>query len=189
MLYFFLTIATFYCGCVIEGEFCATGDAGPMPRILVWHTGSREIVFVDKAFHRNGILHLAFSDDGKLLGSVGNDVFHTLAVYRWSDNTILFTSYVDRGKCLALGFLHDNSVVVSGDSYIYFWTKSRDSFEKRRGNFSSFSPAQPVTCLCAVSGAGGDSIIAGTVSGRLSLWVDRNCVRNVAGESPCVFLS
>ena len=168
------------------GEYCATGDVGPTPRILVWHTVSREIVFIDKAFHRNGVLHLAFSDDGKLLGSVGNDAFHTLAVYRWSDNTILFTSYVDRGNCLALNFLHDSSVVVSGDSYIFFWTKAGDTFEKRKGNFSSFAPPQPVTCLCPVLGAGGDSIVAGTVSGRLSLWVDRNCVRHVAGHQGAI---
>jgi len=168
------------------GEFCATGDVGPTPRILVWHTVTREIVFVDRAFHKHGVVHLTFSEDGKLLGSVGNDAFHTLAVYRWADNTVLFTSYVDRGPCLAVAFLHDNSLVASGDSYIFFWTRVGDTFEKRRGNFSSFSPPQPVTTLCAVQGAGGDSIVAGTVSGRLSLWVDRNCVRHVAAHQGAI---
>jgi hypothetical protein len=29
-----------------------TGDIGPKPRLLIWHTATREIVFLEKTFHR-----------------------------------------------------------------------------------------------------------------------------------------
>lgn len=35
-----------------EGQLCVTGDIGPKPRLLIWHTVTREIVFLEKTFHR-----------------------------------------------------------------------------------------------------------------------------------------
>jgi WD40 repeat protein len=44
-----------------EGKLCASGDQSPKPRLLVWHTVTKEILFIDKTFHRNGVLQVAFS--------------------------------------------------------------------------------------------------------------------------------
>ena len=174
------------------GQLCATGDIGPKPKLLIWHTKTREIMFLEKTFHRKGVIHVAFSNDGKLLAAVGNDNYHTLSVYRWADNTTLFTSQVDRGNCLSLGFLHDNTVAVGGDTFLYLWTGTHEGYEKRKGNYASFVPEQPITCIVAVHGASLDTAAVGTVSGRLSLWVDRNCVRNVHahnGSVNCLYSS
>jgi WD40 repeat protein len=99
-----------------------------------------------------------------------------LSVFRWNDNEVLFTAQVSREKCFSLVFLADNTVAVGGESYLYLWTKAPEGFEKRKGNFGSFT-VQPITCLVAVQGASLDTVVAGTVSGQLSLWIDRNCVR------------
>lgn len=169
-----------------EGKLCATGDIGPKPRIIVWHTHTREIVFLDSSFHRNGVSHVAFSMDGKFLAAVGNDNNHSLSVHGWADKTILFTSRVDRGKCLCLAFLQDNTVALGGDTFLFFWTKSAEGYEKRKGNYSSFTPEQPITCVVAVNGSNQDSAVASSAGGKLSLWVDRNCVSHLQAHTGTV---
>ena len=71
----------------------------------------------------------------------------------------------------------DGSLVVGGDSYIYFWSSGPEGYSKRRGNFSRYVPAQPITTLAQVGSS--DNIVAGTASGQLFLFTDCNCVRNV----------
>ena len=169
-----------------EGKLCATGDIGPKPRLIVWHTHTREIVFLSRTFHRNGVSHAAFSIDGKLLAAVGNDSNHSLSVHRWADNIILFTSRVDRGQCLCLAFLQDSTVAIGGDTFLFLWTQSAEGYEKRKANYSSLTPEQPITCIVAVNGASRDSAIAGTAGGKLSLWVDRNCVSHLRAHTGTV---
>lgn len=66
-------------------------------------------LLIYRSFHRGGVIHLAFSHlTGDLLGSVGNDVYHSVAVYNWAENRILFSTrghlvcYVEMQCCLCL---------------------------------------------------------------------------------------
>lgn len=213
--------------CVQEGNIVATGEIGsPLAKVLVWNcsdTGSSrstatnpknnntmEILFSEGNFHQHGVIHVTFSPDGKLLGTIGNDKYHSLAVYRWEDSTILFTSRVSEGNCLCCAFMDDASsssttFAVGGDSFLYFWSKVTEGYALRPGNFSLHSSKQPITCLAAlqlrgaagsggaaVSAAGGaagvgtDQMVSGTASGQLLLWVDRNCVKVVKAHEGAV---
>ena len=196
-----------------DGNIVATGEMGaPDSKVLVWqccntntntnakkNSNAMEILFTDTTFHRNGVIHVAFSLDGKLLGTVGNDKFHTLAVYQWADKTMLFTSRVGEGNCLCLSFMHDpasnnTTVCVGGDSYLCFWSKTAEGFAPRPGNFSMHSSKQPITCVTSVhvrgkkgdDSGGSDQVVTGTASGQLLLWVDRNCVKVVRAHEGTV---
>lgn len=210
-----------------EGNIVATGEMGaPDSKVLVWlccntntnpnakkNSNALEILFAETNFHRNGVIHVSFSLDGRLLGTVGNDKYHTLAVYNWAENTVLFTSRVSEGNCLCLAFMHDASsndttVCVGGDSYLCFWSKAAEGYAPRPGNFSMHSSKQPITCVSSVhvrgkkggkgagasedssSGSGGgggsDQVVTGTASGQLLLWVDRNCVKVVRAHEGAV---
>lgn len=68
----------------------------------MWHTTSRAILFREKTIHRNGIIQLSFSPDGKILCVVGNDRFHTMSVHMWEENSLVFTSLVDKVESLFL---------------------------------------------------------------------------------------
>jgi microtubule-associated protein-like 6 len=81
-----------------EGQLVASGEAGPEPRVLVWHTVTREVVFQDRGFHKNGIAALAFSCDGTFLAAAGNDVRHRVSVHKWESKELLFSSDVDEGQ-------------------------------------------------------------------------------------------
>jgi WD40 repeat protein/Ca2+-binding EF-hand superfamily protein len=165
-----------------DGQHIATGDGGPFPSVMVWNSTDRSVAFVDNAFHRDGVIHVGFSPNGKTLVSLGNDPKHSLAVYLWAERQILFTSEVDSGDCLSSMIMHDGAVVVGGDSYLYFWCQSadREGIVKRRGNFSKLAAVQPMLSLAQIGN--GDSIVSGTTSGQLFLWVDCNCIRIVRGH-------
>jgi WD40 repeat protein/Ca2+-binding EF-hand superfamily protein len=165
-----------------EGQLVASGDSGPFPSVIVWNSNDRTVAFVDKSFHREGVIQVCFSPNGKLLAAVGNDPKHTLSVYLWAENYMLFSSDVDTGDCLSCTILVDGTVAVGGDSYLYFWSQSadREGIVKRRGNFSRLSLVQPILSLAQIGA--GDSIVSGTTSGQLFLWVDCNCVRIVRGH-------
>lgn len=167
-----------------EGQYIATGEAGPKPRVCVWHAITKEIAFMDRSFHKHSIVQIQFSLDGKLLAAIGNDEMHRISVYRWAENVILFTTPIDLGVALSCAFLLDGTVAVGGDSYLYYWTKAPEGYLKRRGNFSRYAPVQPITCLAHIGTA--DTLVSGTASGQLFLWTDRNCVRNVKAHDGTV---
>ena len=167
-----------------EGQFIATGEAGPKPRVCVWHSITKEIAFMDRSFHKESVTQVQFSLDGKLLAALGNDEMHRLSVYRWAENIVLFTSPVDSGVALSCAFLHDGTVAVGGDSYLYYWSKAPEGYLRRRGNFSRYAPLQPITCLAHIGTA--DTLVSGTASGQLFLWTDRNCIRNVKAHDGTV---
>lgn len=167
-----------------EGRLVATGESGPDPTVLVWDSVTREVVFKYRGYHKNGIAALSFSEDGKILAVVGNESIHRLSVHRWADKEILLTSLVDEGLAMSVSFLPDGTVAVGGDSYLYFWSESAEGYLKRRGNFSRYAPQQPITALAQIGG--NDSLVAGSASGQLFLFIDRNCVRNVKAHEGTV---
>ena len=165
-------------------QLVATGDCGLNSRVIVWHSISHDIVFSDGIFHRHGVIQTAFSLDGTLLATVGNDPHHTLCVYKWAENTILFTSYTDPGPCLGCCFSLHNTVVVCGDSHINFWSKAPEGYAKRRGNFSRCTLIQPITCVTHVGTS--DTVVSGTVSGALFMWADRDCIKHIKAHNGMV---
>ena len=164
-------------------ELIASGDIDS--HVIVWNTVTNQILFSNKNMHTNGICHVNFSADGKLLACVGNDGNHLMAVFNWNDNIVLFTTDISKNPCLALTFLGDNTVVVGGESYLYYYSKCTEGYMKRSGNFSRFTKKQPITCLTRVYSSL-ESVISGTISGELYLWVDRNCMKNVKGHDGCL---
>ena len=105
-------------------QYVASGEAGPIPRLIVWNSETKKVLYHNRDFHRNGIVHVSFSPDGHLLASVGNDNMQSIRVCRWEENIILFNSPVNTDRCLCCTISLNNTIVVAGESYIYFWSKS-----------------------------------------------------------------
>ena len=160
-----------------SGMFVATADCGPSPRLVVWNALSLEVLFTDNTMFQKGLSSMTFSYDGKLLAAVGNDVDHSVFIFKWETNEILYSSLVSPHKCLACCFRQDGVFAAGGDTYMYFWYHTDEGFLKRAGVVRKHVPIQPITCL--VQSKNADSLISGTILGQLFLWVERNCVRNV----------
>ncbi|CAM9732495.1 unnamed protein product, partial [Sphacelaria rigidula] len=64
-----------------SGRLAATGEVGREPKIIVWDTATMQTIKVLRGFHQRAVTLLAFSEDGALLASVGQDENHCLAVH------------------------------------------------------------------------------------------------------------
>ena len=127
-----------------SGRFVATGEvgAGGAPKVVVWDalaaandpalaTGgakngkrsgvagyARTVVTVIKGLHVGAVSHVAFSPDGLLLATIGEDRDHTLAVYDWLDGKgrLEYSSPTHRGQVLDLRYCSDDCLVSCGES-------------------------------------------------------------------------
>ena len=61
----------------------ASGERGFRPTIFVWETNNCTLLSTLVGFHRGGISRLDFSPNRELLVSLGNDPYHSMAVYNW----------------------------------------------------------------------------------------------------------
>jgi len=59
-----------------QGHTVATGEVGKAPAIVLWDSNSGSTLMTMKGYHKRGVNLLTFSDDGKLLYSVGMDDDH-----------------------------------------------------------------------------------------------------------------
>jgi microtubule-associated protein-like 6 len=84
-----------------------------------------------RGFHLRAISALAFSSDGELLASAGQDAHHTIAIWQWKTGTRLYTARGGIGKVLALAFgpndsPGDRTLVQCSAGQINFWSVNKN---------------------------------------------------------------
>ncbi|CBJ26175.1 conserved unknown protein [Ectocarpus siliculosus] len=161
-----------------SGRLAATGEVGTEPKIIIWDTATMQTVKVIKGFHRRAVTLLAFSENGALLASVGQDDNHCLAVHDWEKGKLQHTGPTDMRAVLGCCFEADGGVVTCGDKHALFWKKERQCFVKKKGVFGRKATAQMLICCSRLQG----KVITGAASGHLYVWSGRNCVRSVRGH-------
>lgn len=108
---------------------CASGEAGRLPKVLVWTTGGPEagkgpeVVACLKGFHKDGVAHVSWSHDGELLLTVGATGFHCVAVYKWRTSDLVFSAQASEHPILDAVWSNPNQFVTCGVNHIHFWTK------------------------------------------------------------------
>lgn len=60
---------------------------GHSPSIVVWDASTMKTLVVLSGLHKNGVIHLDFSADSRLLLSIGKDDDYSLIVYDWATGT------------------------------------------------------------------------------------------------------
>ena len=168
-----------------SGSYVATADSGPSPRLIVWSATNLEILFTDASVFQKSIGCVNFSHDSKFVAAVSEDLHHTVCVFRWETNELIYSSCVSMERTLACCFREDGVLAVGGDTFLYFWYHTEEGYLKRQGIFTKHTPKQPITCLCKCKNP--DSVISGTVNGQIFLWIDRNCVRNVQAHDGPIY--
>jgi microtubule-associated protein-like 6 len=177
----------------------ATGEAGKVPKVIVWTPGSRieepRVVTTLKGFHKEGISQVAWSPNGALLVSVGGSGVHCVAVYDWRRRALLFAAPSCEYAVLGATWASNDRFVTCGYNHINFWscealrdsktdlsTKTELYFGRERGLFGKKSLNMPLLCV----GGFGSVVVTGGATGHLNVWDGRNCIRTAKGHSGAI---
>ncbi|OWZ14376.1 Microtubule-associated protein [Phytophthora megakarya] len=165
-------------GFVASGEICAQNFAHERPRIHIWEPATCTRVTELIPFHNKAVTALSFSaPDGKLLAAVGQDEFHSLAVYRsasghWFDGTLLANSRATRHAVFFVCFTEEPHsaggcrLVSGGDNHVLFWKMTPPALTAQDGIFGARAHRQPVLCGTSMGGL----VVTGCASGHLYAW-------------------
>jgi WD40 repeat protein len=98
----------------------ATGDLGKIPKILIWNYTTLLTRIVLTGYHRNGISQLKFSSNTNYLLSIGQDYFHSLAIYDWRNSLILISCPTFSQKVFSVDFNPSGECVVLFCLFLFF---------------------------------------------------------------------
>jgi microtubule-associated protein-like 6 len=108
---------------------------GKLVNMMIWKASTQELISEIHGFHRRAIRHLEFSKNGTKLLSVGEDDYNSVAVYDWTNKTILASSKVDGGKIYGAAWKDDNEFTLVGAKVIVTFTLSGGNLNKVKRPF------------------------------------------------------
>ena len=166
----------------------ATGEAGKLPKVLVWSAGGPEpgkgpeVLAALKGFHRDGVAHVAWALDGELLLTGGASGYHSVAVYDWRRTSLVFSAQASEQPVLDMVWTGPGTFITAGVNHLHFWSKDGVAYKRQRGLFGKKSQPQPLLCAKAF----GSVVLTGCSSGHLAVWEGRNCIRSIKAHSGAI---
>lgn len=164
---------------VATGEMCSENLQQEQPRIHIWEPSSCTTVAVLSAFHSKAVSYLAFNGTGTMLATIGQDEFHSLAVYNsttglWFDGALLASSKTTRQAVFFVAFLDDRSsgydIISGGQDHALFWKLDAPNLQATFGVFGKKAQQQPLLCGASL----GTLAVTGCSTGHLYVW--ESCV-------------
>ncbi|ETV90516.1 hypothetical protein H310_14706 [Aphanomyces invadans] len=173
----------------------ATGERGSRPRICVWEVQSLRLLCTLRHLHSVGVGHLAWMPDERTLLSLGNDAYHTLAIYQWPTSALLglpqliYTERTSRYRVLAMQPVTSSLFITCGQRHIHFWYQ--DSIESSPGVVFHPKPGvlgkkAKMQTLLSVASITDKLTLSGTVRGEIWLWEGRNVVKVLFAHAAAV---
>ncbi|TMW58376.1 hypothetical protein Poli38472_009935 [Pythium oligandrum] len=178
---------------VATGEICGQHLQSERPRIHLWDGASCSSLAVLSAFHARAVSYLAFDTSHKLLASVGQDEFHSIAVYQsatglWSDAALLASSRTTRQPVFFVCWVDDVSaspfhVVTGGKDHVTFWRLDAPTLVATDGVFGTKAQQQSVLCGASI----GALVITGCLTGHLYVWESGVVTRAIPAHEGAVY--
>ena len=162
----------------------ATGEAGWRPSLLVWEAENQVLLSSIVGFHRNGILFVDFSPDKSKLVSIGGDSYHSMGIYSWRTQHLLWSARTTSAYVADARFLGDDLVVTSGMNHVSFWKtiKGLPGYRKNRGDFGNLVKPEMIWCTAIIEGR----VVVGAESGAMYVWEGRNLVKSIKAHADAI---
>ena len=165
-----------------DGRIVASATRCLRPNIHIWDACSCATLCVLQLLHRRGVLSMQFSDDNKMLVSVGMDQEHSIALWEsptgsWSDGRLLACAKGDAEPvlfCCFFGSSTDHHFLASGGRF-------HQKFWKLDGRcLNSHYPECEAslkfgTLLCGATAQ--NKFLSGSSSGEVFVWEGRKMSR------------
>ena len=106
---------------IATGQMAAKGKAKVID-IFVWNAITMECLAQINGFHRRAVRNLAFSPQGEKLLSIGEDDFHSVAIYDWANKRMISNSKVDPDKVFDAQWKDESEFMTVGMKHVKFFT-------------------------------------------------------------------
>jgi microtubule-associated protein-like 6 len=155
-----------------DRAWCATGQMGKDPKIVVWDSKDCEALCTLSGYHQRGVPALAFAGAASTrIISIGNDDDHSVALWEtksgdWTDGAMI--AEVKGSKSVPMWAI-GNPLVTGGDKHILFWSVAGKSLKNEKGATVK-GGKKDTQYLCGASTVDGKHIYSGHGGGSLVKW-------------------
>jgi microtubule-associated protein-like 6 len=161
----------------------ATGEMGEVATIRCWSSETLETIVLLSGFHRRAVTHLCFSQDGKQLASMGQDQYHSIAVYDWRNQNILSHTRGISVNSFALEFNPTGDCLVqAGNEILRIWEINNRNMLYQDALLGSRAKRQGFLSIGWI----GNNPVVGTADGNLYRFVGRQLDTIVQAHSDAV---
>ena len=171
-----------------DGLLAASAEKGKRPAIHIWDTGTCQQIIVLPVLHRKGVTCIQFSQDRKLMVSVGQDDDFSIALWMsasgtWADGKIVGWTRGDVNPPLFCAF-YEQSKGLSGEGYLFatggryhqkFWKVSGKTINSYYPEYDKKVKIGTLLCGCSV----GNRFVSGSTRGHLYVWNGRKLDRMI----------
>ncbi|GLE07932.1 hypothetical protein PINS_up018761 [Pythium insidiosum] len=137
-----------------NGSTFATAQMGKRPKIYTWDASDpSKMLSCLEGFHQRVVLAVAFSSDGKKLGTVGGDDDHSIAIYSWHNGILVASAKGERANVSAIAF-HAGQWITCGDKHVRFWREQGKNLTSKKAVFGKAkhkNDSPPSVFHCVVS--------------------------------------
>jgi microtubule-associated protein-like 6 len=170
------------------GKLIATGEAGRVPKVVVWDADTQQTVSTMRGFHQCGVAYITFSANGNNLIMVGMDRYHTTTVHDWRTQQLLASApgTEERVLCCGIGRSSNSRFVTGGDGHISFWEYHGSCLSWKPGVYRKIGPVANTTCVAFKSDG---NAVTGTNRGTLYVWEGRTLMKTVSAYASSTVLS
>lgn len=155
-----------------SGNFFAVGEKGPNPNVYVYEWPSRQLARVLSGGTERAFADVRFSNDGKMLATVGSAPDYLLHIWDWDKEGILLRAKAFSQEVFNVSFSprFDGTLYTSGQGHIRFW-KMADTFTglKLQGEIGKFGAIE-LSDISAYLELNDGKVLSGSESGNLLLW-------------------
>jgi len=149
---------------------------GTKPRICIWDSSAMKSLATLKDVFKRSVVAMAFSQSGKYLAALGDDVGDgfTCKVWDWQAGKLMAVADADKDPNTLFGITwkNDEEFVTVGTKHIFFWEFTGASLKKNRGLVGS---AGLQTFLCAEY-FGAEHCLVGARDGSIYFFKGRQVV-------------
>jgi hypothetical protein len=184
-------------------DIVATGEVGKTPKICVWSpTKNMGLIVSLRGFHQRGITQLCFSSPNdrdehgtnQYLISIGLDDYHSVAVYDWNKNQLMYNARTSENKVLALSAhpradwsKNDGNNVLfctAGKQHLLFWKLKGRGIVSKTGTFgishskSKKNNSKSTIIVLCMDWLRDGTLLCGTSNGEILMWAKDTVNRN-----------
>ena len=162
----------------------AKAGKAKMIDIFIWKASTLECLAVLNKFHLRAVRSLKFSPSGDRLLSVGEDDFHSVAVWDWANKAMLCNAKVDPDKVFDVTWLKDDAEFATvGMKHVKFFTVSGSNLAPNKGLYGPGGPQATISCCFAF----GQTLVAGTPQGALLVFAGRTVSKSVKAHADALW--